>query len=49
MADGLMGGLAVVADEGVVLYAYCREAVLGFCSAVGTDAVRGEARELLYC
>ena len=46
---GLMGRFAVVADEGVVLYTHCREAVLGFCSAVGTDAVRVCPRELLYC
>lgn len=48
MRNGLMGGFACVAYEGVVFDADGGEAVFGGGAAVGTGGVGGEAGEGFY-
>jgi len=48
MGDGLMGGFAGVADEGVVFNADGGEAVFGVGAAVGAGEIGGRAGEFFY-
>ena len=46
MGDGLVGGFAIVAYEGVEFDADCGKAVFGVGAAVGAGGVASEAREV---
>lgn len=44
MADGLVGGLAIIADKSVKLNAHCREAKLLGGATVSADTIARKAR-----
>ena len=46
MRNGLVGGFAIVANEGVVFDADCGKAVFGVGAAVGAGGVAREAGEV---